>query len=121
MKRATWKSSGLVGIVLGAIAGLAATYESWTGLVVLVISFFYTVYQWVFGAETLGAIKEEKKRRGQYWFEPMDEVRDLQFFAPLFGRCLIFFVTFGAVATVIIVSLKEPNQPPEPIRASAPR
>jgi hypothetical protein len=118
MKQATYKSSCLVGILLGTIAGWAAIYESWSGLAVLVILFFFTVSRWVFGSETFAAIKKEKKRRGQYWFEPMDKLSDLRFFTPLWGRGLIFFVTFFAVVTVIIIPSEKFNRSPDTTRAS---
>ena len=120
MKIATWKSSALVGMILGIIAGLAAIFESWVGLLTLVILFFFTVYKWVFGAETFVAIKEEKKRRGLYWFEPMDKFSDLQSFGPLFGRMLVFFIAFTLVVISIIVPAKMPNQPVETTAAPLP-
>jgi hypothetical protein len=98
------------GIVLGTVAGLAAVFESWPGLVLFVISFFFSVYKWVFGAEIFSLIKAEKKRRGQYWFEPLNEFADLRMFAPLMGRMLMFFFSFTVVTVAIVVPLKAPNK-----------
>jgi hypothetical protein len=108
------------GIVLGTSAGLAAVFESWPGLVFFVISFLFSVYKWVFGAEIFSLIKAENKRRGQYWFEPLNEFADLRMFAPLMGRMLIFFFSFTVGAVAIIVPLKAPNQSVQRTSATPP-
>ena len=105
---------------LGTSAGLAAVFESWPGLVFFVISFLFSVYKWVFGAEIFSLIKAEKKRRGQYWFEPLNEFADLRMFAPLMGRMLIFFFSFTVGAVAIIVPLKAPNQSVQRTSATPP-
>ena len=118
MKSATLLSSMYTGIVLGTTAGLAAVFESLPGLVLLVIIFFVSVYKWVFGAEVFSLIKAEKKRRGQYWFEPMNELSDLRIFAPVWGRMLIFFISFTIVTVAIVVPTKMPNQRVQPTAPS---
>ena len=117
MKSATLLSSMLTGTALGTTAGLAVVFESWPGLVVLLILFF-AVYKWVFGAEVFSALKAEKKRRGQYWFEPMNDLGDLRFFAPVWGRMLIFFLSFTIVTVAIVVPKKMPNQRAQPTAPS---
>lgn len=114
MKSATLLSSILTGTALGTTAGLAVVFESWPGLVVLLILFFASVYKWVFGAEVFSLIKAERKRRGQYWFEPMNDLGDVCFFAPVWGRMLIFFLSFTIVTVAIVVPTRMPNQRAQP-------